>query len=236
MILCARTEAPGLQRVQAWSFLSASFRDTQVLSMEALSLHHTRWSVRPKTWAANWAAASAERIVEQPRPAGREEAQSGRRTRLERQKKCCTHHSAYGGRTRHPVHPSQEWEAGSWWRGRPCFQTSPDPDRCSCQPQPQTLWVRHHLRRKNNAKHSVSKSSTHTITSVDSPSYSALMRSVSSGPLCAEVTLRVQGIPKELQAFRIFSQWAISEVDPINTTTLPLAWLSSNSWNATFTL
>lgn len=69
----------------------------------------------------------------------------------------------------------------------------------------------------------MSKSSTHTITSADSPSYSALMRSVSSGPLCAEVTLRVQGIPKELQAFRIFSQWAMSDVDPINTTTRPLA-------------
>lgn len=37
--------------------------------MEALSLHHTRWLVRPKIWAANWAAASGERIVEQPRPA-----------------------------------------------------------------------------------------------------------------------------------------------------------------------
>lgn len=31
-----------LQRLQACSFLSASLRDTQVLSMEALSLHHTR--------------------------------------------------------------------------------------------------------------------------------------------------------------------------------------------------
>lgn len=69
MILCARNHASA-QRLQAWSFLSASFRDTQVLSMDALSLHHTWWSVRPKTWAANWAAASGERIVEQPRPGG----------------------------------------------------------------------------------------------------------------------------------------------------------------------
>lgn len=31
-----------LQMLQACNFLSASLRDTQVLSMEALSLHHTR--------------------------------------------------------------------------------------------------------------------------------------------------------------------------------------------------
>lgn len=30
------------QMVQAWSFLSATLRATQVLSMDALSLHHTR--------------------------------------------------------------------------------------------------------------------------------------------------------------------------------------------------
>lgn len=38
------------------------------------------------------------------------------------------------------------------------------------------------------------------------PSYSALIRSVSSGPLWAEVTLRWQGMPYEPQALRIFSQ------------------------------
>lgn len=90
-------------------------------------------------------------------PGGRRGGQGGGYTwnkvnNVWRQKKCCTHHSACGGRTRHPVHPSPEWEAGSWWRDRPCFQTSPDPDRCFCQPQPQKLWVRHHLRRKNTAK------------------------------------------------------------------------------------
>lgn len=37
--------------------------------MEALSLAHTRWLFRPKICAANWAAASGERMVEQPRPA-----------------------------------------------------------------------------------------------------------------------------------------------------------------------
>lgn len=56
------------------------------------------------------------------------------------------------------------------------------------------------------------------------------MRSVSSGPLCAEVTLRKQGIPKEEHAFLIFSQWAVSEVEPIKTTTLPPAGASSSSW------
>lgn len=61
------------------------------------------------------------------------------------------------------------------------------------------------------------------------PSYSALMRRVSSGPLCAEVTLRMQGILYELQAFLILSQWAMSEVEPIRTTTLLLAWGSSSS-------
>lgn len=61
------------------------------------------------------------------------------------------------------------------------------------------------------------------------PSYSPLMRSVSSGPLCAEVTLRKQGIPKEEHAFLIFSQWAVSEVEPIRTTTLPPAGASSSS-------
>lgn len=150
MILCVRTEACGLQRLQAWSFWSASFRDTQVLSMEALSLHHTRWSVRPSTWAANWAAASGERTVEQPRPAGRVEAASGwRRCTKWWWKRGCTHHWACGGTTRHPARPSRGWGAGSWWRGRPCFQTSPDRDRCFCQPQPQKLWLRHHLKWEN---------------------------------------------------------------------------------------
>lgn len=55
------------------------------------------------------------------------------------------------------------------------------------------------------------------------PSYSALILRVSSGPLWAEVTLNSQGIPKVAHAFFIFSQWPRSEVDPINTTTLP--WL-----------
>lgn len=36
--------------------------------MEALSLAQTRWSFSPKICAANWAAASGERMVEQPRP------------------------------------------------------------------------------------------------------------------------------------------------------------------------
>lgn len=66
-----------LQRLQACSFLSASLSDTQVLSMEALSLHHTKWSVSPKICAANWAEASGERIVEQPRPAAGEKTKEG---------------------------------------------------------------------------------------------------------------------------------------------------------------
>lgn len=37
--------------------------------MEALSLAQTRWLFRPKICAANWAAASGERTVEQPSPA-----------------------------------------------------------------------------------------------------------------------------------------------------------------------
>lgn len=55
------------------------------------------------------------------------------------------------------------------------------------------------------------------------------MRRVSSGPLWAEVTLRMQGIPYDVQAFLIFSQWAMSEVEPIRTTTLPPAWGSRSS-------
>lgn len=153
MILCARNHA-SVQRLQAWSFLSASFRDTQVLSMDALSLHHTRWSVRPKTCAANWAAASGERIVEQPRPGGGGHRQDGEYvTNVDKEwqyRKCCTHRWAYAERTRHPVRPSLEWEEGNWWRDRPCFQTSPGPDRCFCQPQPQRLWARHHLKGNNS--------------------------------------------------------------------------------------
>lgn len=67
-------------------------------------------------------------------------------------RKCCTHRSAYAGRTRHPARPSLEWEEGNWWRDRPCFQTSPGPDRYFCQPQPQRLWVRHHLKSNNRPK------------------------------------------------------------------------------------
>lgn len=44
--------------------------------MEALSFPQTRWSFSPKICAANWAAASGERMVEQPRPARGKEAQS----------------------------------------------------------------------------------------------------------------------------------------------------------------
>lgn len=60
------------QRLQACNFWSACLRDTQVLSMEARTLDQTRWLVRPKICAANWAAASGERMVEHPRPARRQ--------------------------------------------------------------------------------------------------------------------------------------------------------------------
>ncbi len=55
-------------RLHSCSFLSACFRETQVFNMDARSLAQTKWSFRPKIWAANWAAASGERTVEQPRP------------------------------------------------------------------------------------------------------------------------------------------------------------------------
>lgn len=55
-------------RLHSCSFLSACFRETQVFNMDARSLPQTKWSFRPRIWAANWAAASGERTVEQPRP------------------------------------------------------------------------------------------------------------------------------------------------------------------------
>lgn len=142
-----------IQRLQACSFLSASFRDTQVLSMEALSLHHTRWLVRPKICAANWAVASGETIVEQPRPArGKVLSYGDESTELQtkrcRQRKCLAYRLACGGMTRRLGQPSLEWEVGSWWQDMLCFQTSPGPGHYFCQLLPQKQWERHPLLKK----------------------------------------------------------------------------------------
>lgn len=74
----------------------------------------TRWLFRPKICAANWAAASGERMVEQPRPA--EERGLGHKDGLKDEKKkkrqsrekCSAHRLAYARRTRHLEHPSLE--------------------------------------------------------------------------------------------------------------------------------
>lgn len=60
------------------------------------------------------------------------------------------HHLAGGGMTRHLVVPSLEWEEGSWWPGKRCFQTSPGQGHYFSQPQPQTQWVCHHLWEQRN--------------------------------------------------------------------------------------
>lgn len=71
---------------------------------------------------------------------------------------------------------------------------------------------------------------SHSLVLWHLPSYSALILRVSSGPLWAEVTLNSQGIPKVAHAFFIFSQWPRSEVDPINTTTLPWLFVFRSSY------
>lgn len=60
---------------------------------------------------------------------------------------CCTYRLAYGGMTRHLVHPSLEWEVGSWWRDMLCFQTSLGRDHYFCQLPPRKQWAHRHLRK-----------------------------------------------------------------------------------------
>ncbi len=57
-----------------------------------------------------------------------------------------SHRLACGGMTRHLVHPSPEWEVGSWWPDMPCFQTWLDRGHYFCRQQPQKQWARRHLR------------------------------------------------------------------------------------------
>ena len=60
------------------------------------------------------------------------------------------------------------------------------------------------------------------------PSYSDRIDNVASVPLWADDTLRSHGTPYLVHAVFIFSQWAISDADPMITTALALGFLLNN--------